>query len=133
MTIFSKIIAREIPAQILYEDDCCIVIMDKFPIVEGQSLVILKREVDYLFDTTDDEYAHLLQVAKKVAKASDVALAVARTCLIVEGFEVPHVHVKLYPMPHGATFRILAQNTAELPPPTDAKLTELATKITEAL
>ncbi len=96
-TIFTKIIEREIPGQFIYEDDVCVAIMDALPAVEGQSLVILKREVDYAFDMTDKEYEHLFKVAKKISEASDKALGAKRTCMIVEGFEVPHVHIKLYP------------------------------------
>lgn len=97
-SIFSKIIAREIPAVFLYEDDVCVVIMDKFPTVAGQSLVIPKQEIDYAFDLEDETYQHLFAVAKKIALASDKALNTARTCLAIEGFEVPHAHVKLYPL-----------------------------------
>ncbi|MEY3784574.1 MAG: hypothetical protein RLZZ230_896 [Candidatus Parcubacteria bacterium] len=97
-TIFSKIISREIAAQFVYEDDVCVVVMDKFPAVIGQTLVIPKVEVDYAFDLPDDIYNHIFNIAKKIAKASDIAFSTARTCLVVEGFEVPHVHIKLYPM-----------------------------------
>lgn len=97
-TIFTKIINREIPGHIVYEDDIAIVIMDKFPSITGQTLVISKREVDYVFDLTDAEYQHLFAVANKVAKALDTVFATERTCLVVEGFEVPHVHIKLYPV-----------------------------------
>lgn len=100
-SIFSKIIRREVPAQFVYEDDICAVIMDKFPTIPGQTLVIPKKEVDYAFDLDDEAYAHLFQIAKQVALASDKALGADRTCLVVEGFEVPHAHIKLYPMPAG--------------------------------
>lgn len=97
-TIFSKIIDREIPSNFVYEDDVCVVIMDKFPAIEGQTVVIPKMEVDYAYDLPDDVYSHIFAVAKKIAKASDKAFGAERTCLVVEGFEVPHVHIKLYPM-----------------------------------
>ncbi len=97
-SIFSKIIRREIPSQFVYEDDVCVVIMDKFPSVKGQTLVIPKRETDYIFDLDDATYTHIFTIAKKVAKASDKALNPTRTCLAVEGFEVPHVHIKIYPI-----------------------------------
>ncbi|MCA9355597.1 HIT family protein [Candidatus Kaiserbacteria bacterium] len=97
-TIFSKIIAREIPAQFVFEDEVCVVIMDKFPAIRGQLLVIPKIEVDYIFDLPEDVYLHLFKIAKKVAVAADKAFETFRTCIIVEGFEVPHVHVKVYPM-----------------------------------
>ena len=97
-TIFSKIIAREIPAQFVYEDEVCVAIMDKFPAITGQVLVIPKKAVDYAFDLDDETYTHIFLVAKKITKALDIVFATNRTCLIVEGFEVPHVHIKLYPM-----------------------------------
>ena len=102
-TIFSKIIAREVPGHFVYEDELCVVIMDKYPAVVGQSMVILRRETPYIFDLTDEEYQHLFAVARRVAKASDQVFEVERSCLVVEGFEVPHVHIKIYPMPSTTT------------------------------
>lgn len=72
--------------------------MDKFPSTKGQTLVIPKKEVDYAFDLDDATYSHIFMVAKKIALASDKALSPIRTCLAVEGFEVPHVHIKIYPV-----------------------------------
>lgn len=97
-TIFTKIINHEIPGHVVYEDEICVVLMDKFPAVLGQTLVIPKQEVDYLFDLPPATYHHLFEVAQKIAKASDIAFNTIRTCLVVEGFEVPHVHLRLYPM-----------------------------------
>lgn len=99
-TIFTKIINREIPAYFLYEDEHCVAILDRFPAVPGQALVIPKQEVDYAFDLDDETYLHLFQVAKTVGTAIDAALQPERTCLVVEGFDVPHVHIKIYPMPN---------------------------------
>lgn len=97
-SIFTKIINREIPGHFIYEDEFCVAILDKFPAVKGQSLVIPKKDIDYAFDLDDDSYIHLFKIAKKIAKASDRALNAVRTCLVVEGFDVPHVHIKIYPM-----------------------------------
>lgn len=97
-TIFTKIINREVPGWFLYEDDKYAAFLDKFPAVQGQAVVIIKKEIPYLFSLTDDEYSGLLKVAKKVALAIDRTLTTERTCMVVEGFEVPHVHIKLYPM-----------------------------------
>lgn len=102
-TIFTKIINRELPGHFVYEDDICVVLMDKYPAVIGQSMVILRRESPYLFDLTEEEYHHLFSIAKHVAKASDIVFKVDRSCLVVEGFEVPHVHIKIYPMPQTTT------------------------------
>jgi histidine triad (HIT) family protein len=98
-SIFTRIINREIPAVIIYEDDVCICILDIFPGIRGQSLVIPKLQESYIFHLDNETYHHLFMVAKKIALASDVALQTERTCLVVEGFEVPHVHIKIYPMP----------------------------------
>ena len=97
-SIFTQIINREIPGHFLYEDEHCVAILDKFPAVKGQALVIPKKDVDYAFDLDDETYLHLFQIAKKVGKACDVALDAERTCLVVEGFDVPHVHIKVFPM-----------------------------------
>lgn len=100
-SVFTKIIEREIPAHVIYEDDQCIVILDKYPSVKGQTLVIPKDEIDYAFDLESLLYRHLFEVARKIARASDKAFATERTCLVVEGFEIPHAHIKLYPMMPG--------------------------------
>lgn len=130
-TIFSKIINREIPAVFVYEDDVCVVIMDQFPGVKGQTLVIPKIEIDYAFDLDSETYAHIFNVAKKIAKASDKAFNTIRTCLVVEGFEVPHVHIKLYPMTEDnkdLSSALKNGGRAE-----DEELTKLAAKIKSAL
>lgn len=96
-TIFTKIINREIPAEIIYEDEFSFVMPDKFPSMPGQVVVISKRQVPYIYELSNDEYIGLMATTRKVALALDKALVTMRTCTIVEGFEVPHVHVRLYP------------------------------------
>ena len=100
-SIFTKIINREIPGVIVWEDEQVIVLMDKFPAVTGQTLVIPKKQIDNLFEVPDELYTHLWLVAKRVAHAMQTALSPRRVCTIVEGFEVPHAHIKLYPVPEG--------------------------------
>lgn len=97
-SIFTKIINREVPGHIVYEDDICVAILDIFPTVKGQSLVVPKEQIAYAFDLKDETYTHIFKVAKKIARASDAAFNTAKTCLVVEGFDVPHVHIKLYPL-----------------------------------
>lgn len=130
-SIFTKIINREIPGHFIYEDEFCVAILDKFPAVKGQSLVIPKKDIDYAFDLDDDSYIHLFRIAKKIAKASDRALGAARTCLAVEGFEVPHVHIKIYPMQD--TQKALGAIMAEGREATDDELSVVATQILAAL
>lgn len=97
-TLFTKIINRELPGFFIYEDDVCAVFLDKFPAVPGQTIVVPKDETDYIFDLPDETYLHLCAITKLVARALDVVYQTERTCVVVEGFEVPHAHIKLYPM-----------------------------------
>jgi histidine triad (HIT) family protein len=130
-SIFTKIINREIPGHFIYEDDFCVAILDKFPAVKGQSLVIPKKEIDYAFDLDDDSYIHLFKIAKRIAQASDTALNAARTCLVVEGFDVPHVHIKIYPMTDTTT--ALGQIMPQGKEAGDEELSAVATQIRTAL
>jgi histidine triad (HIT) family protein len=130
-TIFSKIITREIAAQFVYEDEVCFAVMDKFPAINGQVLVIPRKEVDYAFDLEEETYLHIFKVAKQIAQALDKVFDTTRTCLVVEGFEVPHVHIKLYPMTKDDTNLASAiDNPKEA---TDQCLQTQADKIKEAL
>lgn len=95
--IFCKIIGGEIPANKIYEDDVCIVIPDKFPGTKGQVLIISKVHDGYIMDLSEDVYLHLFKVSRKIGKAIDKAFKPDRTCILVEGFDVPHVHVRLHP------------------------------------
>ncbi len=97
-SVFTKIIRRELSAEILYEDDTAIIILDRFPTVVGQTLVITKQQVPYVFDLDAETYTHLMNISKKVAHALDRAYSPLRTCVVIEGFDVPHVHVRLYPV-----------------------------------
>jgi histidine triad (HIT) family protein len=97
-TLFEKIISGDIPSIQIYKDDICIVILDKFPTTEGQVLIIPLQPIDYIFDLDSTTYSHCFTVAKKIATAIDSALQPIRTCIVVEGFEVPHAHIKLFPV-----------------------------------
>ncbi len=130
-SIFTQIINREIPGHFLYEDEHCVAILDKFPAVKGQTLIIPKKDVDYAFDLDDETYLHLFQIAKKVGKACDAALNAERTCLVVEGFDVPHVHIKVFPMQN--TEKALGAIMHESAEADDAELALTATQIIAAL
>ena len=95
--IFCKIIKGEIPSYKLYEDNDLLVILDAFPATKGQSLVISKKHKDYIFDLDDKLYNKLFLKAKEVSKAIDISLKTIRTCVVVEGFMVPHIHIRLHP------------------------------------
>lgn len=96
-TIFTRIINREIPAEIIFEDDICIVLPDKFPSMPGQVVVIPKEQKTYILELPRDTYSHLMDVVRLSMQVLDRALGTTRTCVVVEGFETPHVHVRLYP------------------------------------
>jgi histidine triad (HIT) family protein len=90
-------VSGTIPSVKLYEDEQCVVILDKFPATRGQALVLPKIHEDYIMKIEDSLYSHLFHIAKITAHAIDRALKTKRTCLIVEGFEIPHVHIRLHP------------------------------------
>lgn len=97
-SIFSKIVAGEIPSYKVAEDNAHYAFLDINPVAPGHTLVIPKKEVDYLFDLTDEEYSSLLLFAKKVALAMKKALPCERIGMTVMGLEVPHAHIHLVPI-----------------------------------
>ena len=98
MTIFSKIVAGEIPSYKIAEDEFHYAFLDISPLQKGHTLVIPKREVDYIFDLTDQEIANLQVFAKKVAIAIKKAIPCVKVGQCVLGSEVPHAHIHLVPM-----------------------------------
>ena len=99
-SIFTKIINREIPGQIIAEDDRFIAFLDITPLVMGHTLVVPKKEVDYIFDLDDDTLAGLNVFAKKVSFAIRKTVPCKRIGVAVIGIEVPHTHIHLVPMNH---------------------------------
>lgn len=97
-SIFTRIINREIPGQIVAEDERFIAFLDITPLVAGHTLVVPKKELDYIFDLDDDTLAGLTLFAKKVAHAVKKAIPCKRIGIAVIGLEVPHVHIHLVPM-----------------------------------
>ena len=98
MTIFSKIIAGEIPAHIVAESNDYLAFLDISPLAKGHVLVIPKIEVDYIFDVEDDIYTGLWLFAKIVAKGLEKAVPCVRVGVAVIGIEVPHAHIHLIPL-----------------------------------
>lgn len=97
-SIFSKIIAKEIPAYIIAEDENYIAFLDVFPLVVGHILVVPKIEIDYIFDLNNDMLSGLHIFAKKIAKAQLLAIPCKRIGIAVIGLEVPHAHIHLVPL-----------------------------------
>lgn len=96
--IFTKIINREIPAEIIAEDENFIAFLDIMPLVRGHVLVVPKKEVDYIFNMEPEDLAGLHVFAQKVAKAMDKTIKCTRIGVAVIGLEVPHVHIHLVPL-----------------------------------
>lgn len=97
-SIFSKIVNGEIPAYKVAEDENYLAFLDIFPVSKGHTLIIPKKEVDYLFDLDDKLYLGLHAFAKKVAIGLKKAIPCQKVGVLVLGLEVPHAHIHLIPM-----------------------------------
>lgn len=97
-SIFSKIVSGEIPCYKIAENEHFLAFLDVFPLKKGHTLVIPKKEIDYIFDLDDKTYLDLMTFAKQVAVALKIAISCNRISVGVFGLEVPHAHVHLIPM-----------------------------------
>jgi histidine triad (HIT) family protein len=97
-SIFTRIVQREIPAHIVAENDEFLAFLDINPLVEGHTLVIPKKEVDYIFDLDEATLAGIHLFSKKVARAIQKVIPCQRVGVSVIGLEVPHAHVHLIPI-----------------------------------
>ena len=97
-TIFTKIAAGEIPSYKCAESEHFYAFLDMNPVAKGHTLVIPRKEVDYVFDMEDDELAAFELFAKKVAQAIKTAFPCKKVAQVVLGLEVPHAHIHLLPM-----------------------------------
>ena len=97
-SIFSKIISGDIPAYKVLENENFLAFLDIFPLAKGHVSVIPKKETDYLFDISSDEYIELWKFTQQVAKAMDKVIECKRIGVAVIGLEVPHAHIHLVPL-----------------------------------
>ncbi len=100
MTLFTKIIRGEIPCHKIAENETCFAFLDINPLTKGHTLVVPKKEVDYLFDVEDTLLQDLTLFSKQVAIAIQKAVPCIRIGVAVIGLEVPHAHIHLIPMNH---------------------------------
>jgi histidine triad (HIT) family protein len=128
-TIFTKIINGEIPCYKIAENDQHIAFLDINPIAEGHTLVVPKKEIDYLFDLSDSLLTDTMLFAKKVASALDKSLKPLRTGVIVEGLEVPHAHVHLVPI-YTETQNVSLRNKVDV---SESKMKEIAEKVSQTI
>ncbi|MFP4042854.1 MAG: HIT family protein [Bacteroidales bacterium] len=97
-SIFTKIINGEIPCYKIAEDENYFAFLDINPLKKGHTLIVPKKEIDYLFDLDDETISGMMVFAKKVAKAIDKAIECKRVGVVVLGMEVPHAHIHLIPI-----------------------------------
>lgn len=97
-TIFSRIVAGEIPCYKVAENERFFAFLDIAPLAKGHTLVIPKREVDYFYDLEDDELQEMIVFAKNIAKKIQATTQCKKVATVVLGLEVPHAHIHLVPM-----------------------------------
>ena len=128
-SIFSKIVAGEIPSYKIAESECCYAFLDIRPLQPGHTLVIPKVEVDYFFDLPDDLLSSLMQFAKPIAHAIQQEVPCERIGVSVVGLEVPHAHVHLIPI-NGVADMDFNRNPIQM---NDGEFVDLAQRIARHL
>ncbi|MDB5177210.1 MAG: hypothetical protein JWN75_878 [Candidatus Saccharibacteria bacterium] len=125
-SIFTKIINGQIPSHKVYEDENTFAFLDIHPVTPGHTLVIPKKQVEFLWDMDDDDYQTLLLTTKRIAAHIRDVLQVPYVGVQVEGVEVPHVHIKLIPFTDAAEFHQHPDDTLE---PNHTLLAAMAEKL----
>lgn len=129
MTIFSRIIAGEIPCYKIAEDDRFFAFLDINPMSKGHTLVVPKTEEDYIFNLDDQTLSDMMLFAKKIALALDKSVPCARVGVAVIGLEVPHAHIHLIPIQTESDMNFKNPKLKLTP----AEMNEIAIKIREEL
>lgn len=127
-SIFSRIVAGEIPSYKVAENDRYYAFLDINPVAEGHTLVIPKNETDYIFDINDDEYTGLQIFAKQVAQAIGKAVPCKRVGVAVMGLEVPHAHIHLIPINKESDMNFFGKKLSPAP----ERMREIADAIADA-
>jgi len=97
-SLFTKIVRGEIPCHKIYEDDLTLAFLDIHPIQPGHTLVISKKQVEFVWDLPDEDYQAVMATAKKVANRLQAVFSdKSRIALLIEGLDVAHAHLKLFP------------------------------------
>ena len=99
-SLFTKIINDEIPAHKVYEDDQVIAFLTIHPLSDGHTLVVPKKQVDQIWDLDADDYDYLWRTTQKIALHLRNTMKVERVGVVIKGFEVPHAHIHLIPVPY---------------------------------
>jgi len=128
-TLFTKIINGDIPSYKIAENSTHYAFLDINPIAKGHTLVVPKKEVDYIFDLPDTLLSETMVFAKKIAAAIDKTLSPIRTGIIVEGLEVPHAHIHLVPI-YQTTQKVALGHSVDI---SEDEMKELASTITDGV
>lgn len=105
MSVFTEIIAGNIPGRFVWADDMCVAFGTHEPIKDGHTLVVPRREVSKFTDLDEATFAHLATVAQRIGRAQELAFGVPRAMLMIAGMEVPHVHLHVIPATSEADIR----------------------------
>lgn len=124
-SIFSRIIAGEIPSYKVAEDDKHYAFLDINPVAPGHVLVVPKHETDYIFDLDNEEYTALHLFAKRVAEAIKTAMPCLRVGVAIMGLEVPHAHIHLVPINRESDMNFFGDKLSL----SQSEMTEIAEKI----
>ena len=97
-SVFTRIVAGELPAHFVWQDDSCVAFLSREPLRPGHTLVVPRVEVDHWIDLDDDTLAALMRVARRIARAQQAAYRPTKVGLLIAGLEVPHVHIHVSPL-----------------------------------
>jgi histidine triad (HIT) family protein len=125
-SVFTKIIKGEIPSHKVYEDDLVLAFMDINPIQPGMVLVVSKKQIDHFMDLPDEDYQALMMAVKKISLKMREVFPDKRIAVQIEGLDVPHVHVKLFPFASADEFRAVPNTNTE---PNHPALAQMAEKL----
>lgn len=103
-TVFSRIIAGELPGIFVHRDDDCVAFLSVNPLAPGHTLVVPIAEIDHWIDVPGELATHLFAVAQRIGRAQHAALGCERVGLIIAGYEVPHTHIHVVPTTHIGQF-----------------------------
>ncbi|MDO5626743.1 MAG: HIT family protein [Mobilicoccus sp.] len=129
MTIFSRIIAGEIPGRFVWSDERCVAFLSADQITPGHTLVVPRQEVDAWHEADGDLMAHLMTVAHTIGRAQVAEYGCARPGLLIQGYEVPHVHLHVWPTNSPADFDVSRADTD----PDPAAMDETARRLRDRL
>ena len=125
-SVFTKIIKGDIPSHKIYEDDLTLAFMDINPVQPGMVLVIPKKQIDHFTDLPDEDYEALMRTVKKVGVKMRQVFPDKRVAVMIEGLDVPHAHVKMFPFASAQEFRSLPNTNTE---PNHPALKQMADKL----